>query len=95
MGTREWRGGINQKTGIDMYTLLYIKQITNKNLLYSTKNFTQYSVIIYMGKESKKRVDICITDSPCSIIESSTTLSINYTPMIKKEKNKTKNTEFT
>ena len=48
-----------------------------------------------MGKESKKRVDICITDSPCSIIESSTTLSINYTPMIKKEKNKTKNTEFT
>ena len=38
----------------DMYTLLYIKQITNKDLLYSTGNSTQYSVMIYMGKESKK-----------------------------------------
>ena len=31
----------------------YIKQITNKNLLYSTGNSTQYSVMTYMGKESK------------------------------------------
>ena len=78
-----------------VHVLLCIKQATNENLLYNTENFIQCSVAIYMGKESKKRVDICITDSPCSIIESSTTLSINYTPMIKKEKNKTKNTEFT
>ena len=28
------RGGINQEFGIDIYTLLYIKQI-NKELLYS------------------------------------------------------------
>ena len=47
-------GGINWKIGIDMYTLLYIKQITNKDLLYSTGNSTQYSVMTYMGKESKK-----------------------------------------
>ena len=31
--------------GIDMYTLLYLKQITNKDLLYSTGNSAQYSVI--------------------------------------------------
>ena len=31
----------------------YIKQITNKNLLYSTGNSTQYSVMTYMGNESK------------------------------------------
>ena len=37
-----------------MYTLRYIKQITNKDLLYSTGNSTQYSVINYMGKESEK-----------------------------------------
>ena len=37
------------------YTLLYIKQITNKNLLYSTGSSTQYSVMAYMGKESKKK----------------------------------------
>ena len=47
-------GGINWEIGIDIYTLLYIKQITNKDLLYSTGNSTQYSVMAYMGKESKK-----------------------------------------
>ena len=36
--------------GIDIYTLLYIKC---KDLLYSTGNSTQYSVMSYMGKESK------------------------------------------
>ena len=28
------RGGINWETGIDIYTVLYIKYITNKDLLY-------------------------------------------------------------
>ena len=27
-------GGMNWETGIDMYTLICVKQITNKNLLY-------------------------------------------------------------
>ena len=47
-------GGIKQKLGINIHTLLYIKQITNKDLLYSTGNSTQYSVITYMRKESEK-----------------------------------------
>ena len=47
-------GGINQEIGINIYTPLYIKQITNKGLLYSTGNSTQYSVMAYMGKEPKK-----------------------------------------
>ena len=46
-------GGINWEIGIDIQTLLYIKQITNKNLIYSTENSIQYSVMTYMGKESK------------------------------------------
>ena len=51
----DWeREGINWEIGIDIYTLLYIKQITNKNLLYSTGDSTQYSIMAYMGKESKK-----------------------------------------
>ena len=45
------REGTNQKIGIDTCTLLYIKQRTNKDLPYSTENFTQYSVITYMEKE--------------------------------------------
>ena len=28
------RGGMNWETGIDIYTLIFIKWITNKNLLY-------------------------------------------------------------
>ena len=38
-GGREW------EVGIDIYTLLYLKQITNKDLLYSTGNSAEYSVI--------------------------------------------------
>ena len=49
---------MNWEIEIDIYTLLYIKQITNKNLLYSTGNCTQYSVMTYMGKESKKMVQV-------------------------------------
>ena len=46
--------GINWEIGIDIHTLLYIKQLTKKDLLYSTGNSTQYSVMTYMGKESNK-----------------------------------------
>ena len=35
-------------------TLLYIKQINNKDLLYSTGNYIQYLVITYNGKEPEK-----------------------------------------
>ena len=31
--------------GTDIYTLLYLKQTTNKDLLYSTENSVQYLVI--------------------------------------------------
>ena len=48
MGKREnW-------VGIDVYTLLYIKYIGNKDLLHITVWYTQYYVITYMGKESEK-----------------------------------------
>ena len=36
--------GIVREFGIDMYTLLYLKWITNKDLLYSTGNSAQYYV---------------------------------------------------
>ena len=47
--------GINWEIGSDTYIILYIKQRTNKDLPYSTENSTQYSVMTYMGKESKKQ----------------------------------------
>ena len=47
-------GGIILEIGTDKYTRLHIKQKSNKDLLYSAGNSTQYCVMTYMGKESKK-----------------------------------------
>ena len=50
-----WQGkGENQECGMSIHILLYIKQGTNKDLLYSTGISTQYSVITCMGKKSEK-----------------------------------------
>ena len=53
--------GINQELGfgINRYTQLYMKQINNKNLLYSTENYIQDLIITYNEKELKT---ICITE---------------------------------
>ena len=59
MVTKKRRGEINQECGINIYTLIYIKQIINNNLLYSTENYTHYFVIIYKEKESEKEY-VCI-----------------------------------
>ena len=40
-----WGGGIDWEFGIDRYTLLYSNYTTNKDLLYSTGNTAQYSVV--------------------------------------------------
>ena len=45
---------INQEFGISIYTLLYIKDMNNKDPLYRTGNYIQYLVITYNGKESEK-----------------------------------------
>ena len=78
-----WR--INWESGTDIYTLLYTKQKTSKDLLCSWGNSAQYSVMIYMGKESKKKnVCVCIymyMDSLCYTPETNIALKINYIPI--------------
>ena len=44
----EW---IIRQFGIDRYTLLYLKWITNKDLLCSTENSAQCYVAAWMGRE--------------------------------------------
>ena len=46
-----WEEGIVREFGIDMYTLLYLKWITNEDLLYSTGNSAQCYVADWMGGE--------------------------------------------
>ena len=52
---------MNWEIGIDIYKLLIlcIKQITNENVLYSTGNSTQCSVMTYVGRKSEKK-EICV-----------------------------------
>ena len=38
------------------YILLCIKLVTDKDLLYSTGNYTQYFVITYKGRFLKKNI---------------------------------------
>ena len=61
-GRKEQLQGVREKFGgwDDIYTLIYIKLITNKDLLFSTGNSTQYSVMTDMEKDPK-RVDIKLT----------------------------------
>ena len=40
--------------GINIYILPYIKQVSNKDLLYSTGKSTQYSVVTYRESNLKK-----------------------------------------
>ena len=48
------RREVKEEFGINIYMLLYIRQIINKDLLYSTGNSTQYLVITYMWTEPEK-----------------------------------------
>ena len=43
--------GTVREFGINMYTLLYLKWITNKDLLYSTGNSAQCYVTAWVGGE--------------------------------------------
>ena len=65
-----------------MYTLLYLKPITYKELLYSTRNSTQCYLAAWMGGEfGGEWIQVCVWLSFCCPLETLTTLLIGYTPM--------------
>ena len=45
-GWTGWRDGIDREFGMDMYTLIYLKWITNKDILDSTCNSAQCYVAV-------------------------------------------------
>ena len=78
--------GIVREFGMDMYTLLYLKWITNKDLqvpTYSTWNSARHYVAVRMGGEFGGRRDrcICIAKSLHYSPETVTTLLIDYAPI--------------
>ena len=67
-----------------MYTLLYLKWLTNKDLQYSTWNFTQCYVVTWMGEEfGGERTHVHVWLNPFCLPEAITTLLIGYTPSTK------------
>jgi len=54
------RRGINWDLGINRYILLYIKQINNKDLLYSTGDRIQYFLKPIIEKNLKKSIYMCV-----------------------------------
>ena len=67
----EGRRGISGETGTDLYTLLCMKQINDKDLLCSTGNSTQY-LMIYYRKRIQKTVDLYLNNSVCYTAETNT-----------------------
>ena len=67
-GGEGWREGIVRECGIDMYTLLYLKRITNKDLLYSTRHSAQCYAAAWMGGESGgERIHVYVWLSPFAV----------------------------
>ena len=63
MDREAWRAAVHgvakSQTRLSDWTeRLYIRKIINKDLLYSTGNSTQDSIITYMGRESEKNIYI-------------------------------------
>ena len=71
--------GIVREFGMDRYTLLYLKSVTNKDLLYSPGNSAQCHVAAWMGVGGVwGRMDtcICMAESLCCSPETVTRLLI-------------------
>ena len=73
--------GIVREFGMDMYTLLYFKWITSKDLLISTGNYTMLcGRLDGRGVWDGMDTCICMTKSLCSASET-IMLLISYTPI--------------
>ena len=78
-----WGTEIVREFGTDMYTLLYLKQITHKVLLNSTGNSAQFYVVAPMvGEFGREQIHVYARLSHyCCAPETITTLLISYTPI--------------
>ena len=79
-------GGRDREFGKVIYTLLYLKWTTNKDLLDSAWNSAQDYVSAWMrGKSRGEWTRVCVAEPVCSSPETITTLLIGCTPMQSKK----------
>ena len=63
-----WGEGVVREFGMDMHTLLYLKRITNKEVLYSTGNSAQCYVAAWMGRDfGGERICVYVWLSPFAV----------------------------
>ena len=73
-----WKEGIVRQFEMDMYTLLYLKWVTNRDLLYSTWNSALCYVTVWMGVGFEGEwIHIYVWLN--FFVETTTTLLIGYT----------------
>ena len=64
----EWEEGVVREFGIDLYTVLYLRWITNKDLLFSTWNSAQCYVAAWMeGEFGGEWIHVYIWLSPFAV----------------------------
>ena len=71
----------DREFGMGMYTLLYLKWITDKDPLYTAWNSAQCYVAAWMGGGGRMDTCVCMAESLCCPPEIITTLLISYTPI--------------
>ena len=74
------REGIVREFGMDMY-ILYLKWITNKDLLYGTWNSVLLGSLPGKGVWGRMDTCICMAESLCCPPETITKLLISYIPI--------------
>ena len=87
-GQEDERKGLYRDLGMDVYTVLYLKWITNKDLLYSTWNSAQCYAAAWMGGEfggEWRHVYIWLGHSTVHLKLSQHCLLISYTPIQNKK----------
>ena len=73
----EGMGGRDREFGMDMQTLVYLKWITNKDLLYSIWNSAQCYVAAWMGRDSGGEcIHVYVWRSPFAVHLSHTPIQI-------------------
>ena len=67
--------------GVGLYALLYLKWITNRDLLYSTWKSVQCYVAAWMGREYGMDTHICMAESLFCLPITQHSLLICYIPI--------------
>ena len=79
LGGKKWEKGTIREFGMNMYRALYLKQITNKDLLYSTWNSAHCYMATWMrGESGGEWIRVYLWQSPFAVHLKLTMLSVNW-----------------